>query len=373
MFYAIDAVDTFFFRNASPFDADLSQSASSLFPPFPSVYAGALRYADTTPGRSSSVISRALKIGFSGLMVDGRLLLPRPLDTWVSPSFKLERLSLVPSPVGSSPLPYCLTPVTLTEDKEVEPRGGGYVEEADLSRYLEGADREALCLSLSDFVKREGHVGIQIDRSSGSSRSGLWYSIEKVRPVDACNRRCSLVVEAEGVSVDTSSSIKLGGEARAASIRRLEREESFAPVTSSSRYFKLYLAAPAIFKQGWLPWWIDPVTKEGVFAYKKHRIRVRLLSAAIGRHVAVGGFSMEKRHPKEMRYAVPAGSVYFFEIIEGEFKDAVKLFHRKCVSDYREGYGFVYRNWDRMRYCDRGYGYSLVGTIGAEQGGVLNV
>ncbi|MDR5598733.1 type III-B CRISPR module-associated Cmr3 family protein [Paenibacillus larvae] len=35
MLYAIDAVDTFFFRNASPFDADLSQSASSMFPPFP--------------------------------------------------------------------------------------------------------------------------------------------------------------------------------------------------------------------------------------------------------------------------------------------------------------------------------------------------
>lgn len=33
MLYAIDAVDTFFFRNASPFDADLSQSASSMFPP----------------------------------------------------------------------------------------------------------------------------------------------------------------------------------------------------------------------------------------------------------------------------------------------------------------------------------------------------
>lgn len=43
MFYAIDAVDTLFFRNGAPFDAGLNHAASSAFPPLPSVYAGALR------------------------------------------------------------------------------------------------------------------------------------------------------------------------------------------------------------------------------------------------------------------------------------------------------------------------------------------
>ncbi|MEV2675618.1 hypothetical protein ABND72_21525, partial [Paenibacillus larvae] len=69
----------------------------------------------------------------------------------------------------------------------------------------------------------------------------------------------------------------------------------------------------------------------------------------------------------------PAGSVYFFEIIEGEFQDAIRLFHQKCMSDHREGLGFSYQNWDRMRYCDRGFGYSLVGNIGSEQGGIVHV
>lgn len=372
MLYAIDAVDTLFFRNGSPFDADLSQSASSMFPPFPSVYAGALRYADTS-GKSMSAISRALKIGFSGLMVDGKLLMPRPLDTMVLPSNRLKMLNLVPSPIGSYPLPLCLSGEGLTTGKEIEPQGGGYLDEADISQYLQGNEFNAECLSLSDLINRERHIGIQIDRCSGTSRPGVWYSIEKVRPISQRNLSCSLVVEAEGVSIMDPCPIKLGGESKAASIRSLDRGYQVAPVSSSGKYFKLYLATPAIFKHGWLPWWIDPVSKEGFFAHKKNRIRVRLISAAIGRHVAVGGFALEKRKPKEMRYAVPAGSVYFFEIIEGQFKDAIKLFHQKCISDYREEYGFVYHNWDRMRYCDRGYGYSLVGNIGSEQGGIIHV
>lgn len=373
MLYAIDAVDIFFFRNASPFDADLSQSASSMFPPLPTVYAGALRYADTSVDKSRTAVSRKLKIGFNGLMADGRILLPRPLDTMVLPSTKLKILPLAPAPVGSNPLPLILSGKAITKEKEIEPKGGGYLDEAGIVQYLKGYNFNSVCLSLSDLIHRERHVGIQIDRYSGASQAGAWYSIEKVRPVSQGNSRCSLVVEAEGVDVHTPGAIKLGGESRAASIRNLEQGCHFEPASSDKKYFKLYLATPAIFKQGWLPWWIDSASKEGVFAHKKRRIRVRLISAAIGRYVAVGGFAFEKRRPREMRYAVPAGSVYFFEIIEGEFQDAIRLFHQKCMSDHREGLGFSYQNWDRMRYCDRGFGYSLVGNIGSEQGGIVHV
>lgn len=372
MLYAIDAVDTLFFRNASPFDAELSQNASSMFPPSPSVYAGALRYAAESD-ENSAALSRRLKIGFSGLMINGRIMLPRPLDTVVLPTYKIEAMPLVQSPTGSYHLPFVLSGDRIKTGKETELKGGGYLNEAALIQYLKGGVSYEACLPLSDVINKERHVGIQINSNSGATQAGMWYSIEKIRPFSKNEGRCRLIVEAEGVDIRTPGVIKLGGETRAAGIEGLGKTFSFESISSNKKYFKLYLATPAIFKHGWMPWWIDPVSKEGIFAFKKHRIRVRLVSAAVGRYVATGGFSVEKQKPKEMRYAVPAGSVYFFEIIEGEFKDAIKLFHQKCLSDYREGYGFIYRNWDRMRYCDRGFGYSLIGDIGEDQGGILDV
>lgn len=102
-----------------------------------------------------------------------------------------------------------------------------------------------------------------------------------------------------------------------------------------------------------------------VFTYKKRLVRVRLLCAVVGRFVPAGGFGASGGggRPREMRYAVPAGSVYFFKLLEGGTETVNKLFHGKCLSDYRETQGFVYKNIDRMRYCDRGFGYCLTGNL----------
>ncbi|WP_106768732.1 type III-B CRISPR module-associated Cmr3 family protein [Paenibacillus faecalis] len=378
MFYAIDAVDTLFFRNASPFDAGLNYNSSSMFPPLPSVYAGALRnIAYKREDENQSISSRQLKIGFNGLMVNHRFLFPRPLDSVVVDDHNsMELLHLTPAPVGSGPLESCLSTPSSGEtslQKEVEPRGGGYIEESELQVYLDGGSFTSPCKPLADFVHIEDHIGIQIDRKSGASLSRKWYSVQRVRPINTEKRKCMLVVEAKGVTLDKQALLKIGGESKVGSLKPLKQECFFTPATSTDKFFKLYLATPAIFKQGWLPWWIDPVTKEGSFAYKKHRIRVRLISAAVGKYVPTGGFGTVsgKAKPRELRLAVPAGSVYFFKILEGTFEDANKLFHQKCISDYRENLGFVYNNWDRLRYCDRGFGYSFVGRIGKEQGGMV--
>lgn len=74
-----------------------------------------------------------------------------------------------------------------------------------------------------------------------------------------------------------------------------------------------------------------------------------------------------------MRYAVPAGSVYYFELIQGSFGDAVSLFQGNCISEYRENLGFDYQVFNRSRYCDRGFGYALVGRLGKEQEDVFHV
>lgn len=371
MFYSINAVDTFFFRNPTPFDAGVNFHSVSLFPPLPSVYAGALRHG-------KKLNAREIKIGFNGLMANNRFLFPRPLDTVVLEDKRhvprLELLRLKRSPTGSSPLTYALAAKSNSVQKEMKLRGGGYMDENELQAYLSGKKTNFSCQELASYIHAENHIGIAIDRKTGRTEDRKWYSIQRIRPKDQKDRHCSLVVEAKGINLNDDMVLKVGGESKVASVKRLDRMFVISPVVSAEKIFKLYIATPAIFKHGWLPWWIDPETKEGWFAYKKRKIRVRLISAVVGRPVSAGGFGRVQGDPtpRELRLAIPAGSVYFFEILEGTMTDAVKLFHQKCLSDYRENLGFEYRNWDRLRYCDRGFGYSLVGKVNDEQGGSLS-
>ncbi|WP_066194108.1 type III-B CRISPR module-associated Cmr3 family protein [Gracilibacillus timonensis] len=372
MIYSIEAIDNFFFRNASPFDAGTNFHATSLFPPLPSVYAGAII---TTTGISA----RQLKINFNGLMVNGDIMFPQPLDMEVTEQkqaaddisdekYKLDVLHLKPKSLSSAVLPYSLQLTRrLSGEKTKNPAGGGYIKREALNQYIQAGDESLYSYALSDFIEREKHTGIQMDPATGRTEEGKWYTTERVKPITNDQLHCQLAVEIEGTDVNRQTIIKLGGESKTAVVNPLTKQFSIDVPASNCKYFKLYLATPAIFKNGWLPKWINEETWDGVFTHRNRRIKVKLLNAAVGRAVAAGGFGVKQGKPKELQLAAPAGTVYFFQILEGSFFDAVKLFHQKCISDYRENLGFANKKRNRLRYCDRGFGYSLVAKVSSEQ------
>ena len=101
--------------------------------------------------------------------------------------------------------------------------------------------------------------------------------------------------------------------------------------------FKLYLATPAIFENGWLPRWINAETLEG----EKDGIKLKLIACAIGKYLRIGGWDMAKNEPKPMYKAVPAGSVYYFKVLNGASSNDVKnIFHFKNISDINPEEGF---------------------------------
>src|SRR5581483_1168486 len=83
-------------------------------------------------------------------------------------------------------------------------------------------------------------------------------------------------------------------------------------------YVRMILATPAIFGRGWVPQWLDRTTREGAPPGLQGKIRLKLVSAAVPRHQAVSGWEMENRRPKPVRWMAPAGSVYFFTVIDGD-------------------------------------------------------
>ena len=138
----------------------------------------------------------------------------------------------------------------------------------------------------------------------------------------------------------SGKSIKLGGEGKFVSVQNLAKSIEI-PFPKIDNNFLLYISTPTIFKKGWLPDWIDKDSLKGKIPNTD--LTVKLLTASIGKPDLIGGFDMAKRKPKPMYKAVPSGSVYFFEILEGNSSELEKI-HQKSISDIypEQGFGICY-------------------------------
>ena len=350
--YKIDAVDTLTFRGANPYDAGVNFHSASLFPPSPATYAGAFK-------NKNELKDRELKVGFNGLMLDNEYAFPQPLDTIVVNDY-IHTMHLEKSSHSSHELAYKLVP-SQKVDKKLKIPGGAYLKLSAFAEYLEGTEQQAY-VALGDFITKETHTGIAMKCDTHTTEEGMWYTEESIR-LKTSNHTCSLVTDViEKSPLVDGDIVKLGANQRLATVTKTDGLTINGPKTS--KYFKLYFATPAILKHGWLPRWLDPVTKEGVFTHKRRRVKLKLLAAAIGKPVPIGGYS--NNGPRQMHLAIPAGSVYYFEVLEGKLENIEKLFHQKCISDYRNQLGFDYEWWSRLVYCDRGFGYTIVSSVEEE-------
>ena len=374
MIYSVKAVDQLFFRSSTPFDSEGgTHLLASQFPPYPTTYAGTFKMLGAH--------SNQFRISYNGIILSEEnnqltFCFPQPLDTIGPPDkmlagkenklIKLEKMKLVSLPHSNAPLIANLIPKESGEKRKTLPYT--YLKQTELEKYLSFDEDTVDGFSLKDYFSEEMKIGIAIDSSTDTTEKGMLYQIKMVRP----QPELQLAVELTRAEVENGS-VKLGGEGKVAQFEAIDNEITItSKLNDNSKYFKLYFATPAIFERGWLPKWIKK-DMTGCFSYKGKKVKLELVSAAIGRYEAVGGFNPSQNQPKELRYAIPAGSVYYFKIIEGDLEKVKKLFHQKCISDYRESFGFKheYFSRDRLVYCDRGFGYALVGAVNNEQEMVL--
>lgn len=373
MVYELEPFDNLFFRSSAPFEAGGETiSYQSGFPPLPSAYAGAFKELSVSSDRGS----RGIAIGYSGIKLNGSHYFPLPRDLYVHEPgedgkeiLRLKRLKM--QRLSSFPLDYMLyAPEEMEKEKKQK---NLYISEKDMNVYLHTDGGSWNCTDINPYLMVEKKLGIEEDYASGTSRKGRLYEISCIRP----DSLLKLEVEIKNGLVKESGVVKLGGENKKAFFAKTDKVPNFQWGLEEECYFKLYLATPSVFKGGWVPGWIDNISHTGCFSYRKRQVKVKLLGACVGRPVLCGGFGYMKGErqyrPRELRYAVPAGSVYYFKLLKGSFEDAVKLFHGKCISEYRENMGFEYQVFNRSRYCDRGFGYALLGKVSREQEEILNV
>jgi len=362
----VEPNDVLMFRDGRPFAGGEDHFARCVFPPYPSTFYGAIRshilsvrWPEFKRFRDSRDIPEDLRkeIGTpetTGEMMISRfsiaerthngrvgLLYPMPRDIVQDKDtkdvFKISPQDLNTSDIMSN-IPHGLNYAWLYREEVIETING-YLSTGEMERYLSGGIPSSW-KKADEIYEKEPRTGILKDRARRSVQTGGLYSVEYLR----LNNGIGFAIEVLNTDLLPSSGVmRLGGDHRSAFYKTTTwddiRTDPIRQVIEQNRRFKLLLTTPAIFKQGWLPSWMDRATLEGTI----DTLRVKLLGACTGNSVGVGGFDLVKGMPKVMKRAVPAGSVYYFEVIEGDTETIFDRFWLKSISDERteEGFGIT--------------------------------
>jgi CRISPR-associated protein Cmr3 len=94
----------------------------------------------------------------------------------------------------------------------------------------------------------------------------------------------------------------------------------------------MVLTTPAYFSKGWLPGWLNEQLKSSFDRFPNMELQLRW--ACVPRWEGISGWSYRHQEPKAVRRMVPAGSVYFFEVINGDPVEFVKEKWLMPMSDF---------------------------------------
>ncbi|MBD3192923.1 MAG: type III-B CRISPR module-associated protein Cmr3 [Candidatus Heimdallarchaeota archaeon] len=376
MLIKIRPLDTLFFRDGKPFTMGEESWANTIFPPPPTVIYGALRscyfashISELSKAAEENDPTKNLKINGIYFADEENDYFPLPRDCVQIKDeknkallLKLEKMAGIAS---SCPTKYVLQAPKLKDNEQVEAIQDGLIKLTALKDYLkgkkesfsikperkkEGKEQAFSILKLKDKVLLEPKVGIGLNRKTGTAddKQGKLYHISMNRLKDFC-----LLVDFEGLKLDKVGLMKLGGEGKAVSYQKEEKVTiNSDKLKLEDQYFKLYLSTPAIFENGWFPSWLDQKTLQGTYnnsQSKEKKIELELLTAAIGKYKTLGGFDMKLKRPKPMYRVVPAGSVYYFKVLnEDTAQRAFDLLNNKAISDV---------------YAEQGFGLAHIGRI----------
>lgn len=368
MIIEINAFDTLFFRDGRPFVMGEDHWTNSIFPPNMSTIYGALRTAyfienmkvfeklrvnNELNTEKDPTKNLRIKKMFYRIKNDdnANFYYNMPLDLIAlkeesnierykseeSKKYKVHLLKIKQNKyISSNPLTYLLY-----YDQPVKSITDGIINKYMIEDYIKGETDKIEACMISDYLLDEAKIGIGIDKNLGISKESRLYRIDFKRPKDL-----SLIVEFDGLEIKEESVIRIGGEGKYVSYRECKEymliSDSFNVIkdVNINNRFKISLLTPAIFKNGWIPMWIN----EEDFIFESGKFKIKLVAAAIGKYILIGGYDIANNKPKLMLKAVPAGSTYYFEIVEGNSKDIIEYFHMKSISDImqNEGYGISF-------------------------------
>jgi CRISPR-associated protein Cmr3 len=378
----IRPVDVLFFRGNRLFSD--AGHGDALMPPWPSVFSGALRSRILVDRGASfdAFNAGAMKdpelervIGRSpdepgtfrvrGIAVAGRakeseslrLLFPMPAD-WSSARgaagqaqlVHLEPRSLAEYGIATSSALPSLPVLRMKQTQKT--LSGQWVTARALERDLA---REAVhpddVIPSSRLWRTDHRLGIALSPERRTAENGMLYTADAIAMAPGAG--FVVAVEGAGSLLPTTGLIRLGGDGHGATVERWPSasDDGWPRFTSGKQRFRMVLATPGIFPEGgWCPPGV--ARDEAGFVLSVRGLRARLVSAAVSRSEVISGWDLATRAPKPARRATPAGSVYWFEVEEGNTDELRHL--------YDEGLWPLLGDLDRDLRARRAEGFNSV-------------
>lgn len=334
----LQPLDVLFLRGNKLF-GDPGSFGESLIPPWPSVAAGAIRsrlLADEgvdlpafargeinhptlgTPAQPGSF--RITHFQMARQCANGRFeaLIAPPADLVISeddqgnPGVRsLTPTAITPAPLPEgkgieSSFPLAALPV-LAQDTRSKAATGYWLTESGWRKYLDGQTPSASDLVHSSQLWRiDPRVGIGLNADTRSAADGRLFAMQAV----AMQPDVGFLVGVAGANPAEHGTVRLGGDGRAAAIRKVTatRPEPDYAAISQARRCRLVLTSPGIFPNGWV---LPGVDAEGRFQFGE--VSARLVCAAVPRAEIVSGWDLANWQPKPAQRAAPTGSVYWLE------------------------------------------------------------
>lgn len=354
MILQIKANDTLFFKDGKPFSRGNETWADGIFPPPPSVIYGALRgkyfsenMNEFSKAGNSDDPSKRLKI-HSYCIGTNNNLFPLPLDLYREKDDNVNRVHILKKYKNeetiNSKLNFDYLLKNPNPEIEIESIDQGYLTFSNLNRYLQNKNAPYTYYHLHDLIRYEPKIGIARNNFTNTSEEGKLYRVNMVRPENESGDILSLFIKISGISIPETGVLKLGAENKTAIYEIYNDPNDEIKFPNIDKYFKVYLATDSFFKNGIFPSWINPDNLKADLDNGK--LKLKLETCSIGKFKNIGGYEMKGKNkgPKKMRRAVPAGSVYYFKLLEGSIEDVKNIFHNTSISDYRakEGFGISY-------------------------------
>ncbi len=398
--FFIRPIDTLFHRNAMPFDAALDSEAEGIFPTPPRTLYGAMRawgFANKNVDFQSFSLPHDVhkvlgdKDSYGDLRLLGPVICMRQRYHSDSYLFYLPFPADVACQKDGGAMADC---VRLSPKMIISDEGNSYYTRNDeifeveypaeytlsasqgLRWYLSSTVSRGRMNILADQVRnaylQEERIGIARERDTHAARDQYLYQASHYRMPDAKHGN---VHDTYGLWIGVMNDadlfpdrgvMALGGEGRQAEITQIPDlnlpwnsdeivEVVKASIISTGR-FRLYLLTPGLFQRN------DKCTAyPNAVSDRKldlgNGVSADLISACLVQNtVHFGGWDIKNRWHKPLQRAVPAGSVYFFQINDWKAKSdnvhqdfahsIMKKFHGTCALEGddpagKEGFGLT--------------------------------
>lgn len=379
--YKITPKQPLIFRDGKPFGTEDNMAETLPFPQ-PSTIAGAMRTA-WAENNDRNYKKAAKKSVCSPLLLDNKtnqLLFPAPADSVCLKPENEEKnyiYRLQPEKVnneeGGTDLPDGLSPVFMVSDVKGKPAKDApklWHYEKMLNWLKDDSTNgcEASTFGIQNLpIETRTHVAINsysLTAETGHlfQTAGLDFGNQRKQNEQTGHSQKQWGWKDESYSLACQFQEKIpstlrtiGGEARLGKIQPQENlfpdcPNDIATEINQKKAFRLLLVTPAIFENGYLPKWLDSKTLEG----ELHGMRLRLHAVAVPRWQAGTSWDMaadgsrkkvfDSKKGKGMRALkrlAPAGTVYWFEILDGVME--AEGFWLTTISDERanDGYGLT--------------------------------